>query len=953
MSVMPRLKCHKKCFLGSKTDFFQFFAFAGIATSALFRPLCNPLSRNLFIAYAFLLIFLMLNPLVVFSSVNIEPPNSATESSNEKSVFPSHSHKSKQFKNDLKPIKVMVNWNHQFQFAGFYAAIAKGFYKQKGLDVEVLDWRPGYKDFQHLSSGDIDFSVAQNDSLLELANGAPFKLVMANFQYSPLVLLSHKPINNLSELSGAKVMHNGSLQIRTLLQKAYLKTGIFSDVEPSSGSLQDFIEKKVDFYGAFNTNEPFILQRKKVPYSVIDPKIYGVQSYDGLVITRSELVVEQPQLVSNFRDATIQGWSYALDQPEEIVHYIIEHYKTHKTKEDMLNEARAIAQYVQPSPGMIGQIDVNKLETILSDARKYLQSDYQPLSEQVLKNFIFSSETDFLSIKEKAFLKNNPVIYLGNASDWHPFDYIEDGNYKGLAADYLQLMASKLGVEFKPRNNLWSEITNLIQQDQPIVFPAIVKSTFRSQHLYFTDPYVHLPFVLASYRKDGFIKNFGRLMGHTVSVINKSWAHDYFRENYPNIQLLLVDTAKQGLQSVLERKSLVYAGNLGAINYALKHEGLTDFNIVGRAEQSYQLSMAVSKEYPELFSIIQKALSQITPLEREHLYEKWFPITMVNKFDSQQFWQVIALLVSIIIGISLFLAVVLKRQSYINSIYELSLATTIDLKTLKISSVSDSFCELSGYSRKELINKNYLELSKNKIPQEQIQQVQELLASGKTWKGDFPAIRKDGEEYWVALTMTPHKNFFNQVNKVVITRYDITDRKRVEQVSITDELTGLLNRRKFNETLPIEINRAHREKTNLALIMLDIDFFKSVNDEYGHDIGDEVLIEIATSLNSYFHRATDMIFRIGGEEFMVITHFDNLRSLEVHINNLLIYVRSLGIENRQAPLKVVTLSAGAILCYPEHKMSAKELMKNADQLLYKSKNAGRNTFHYSVIKHND
>lgn len=855
---------------------------------------------------------------------------------------------------NLKPVKVMVNWNHQFQFAGFYAAIAKDFYQQKGLDVQVLDWQPGYKDFEHLLKGDIDFGVAQNDVFLELAKGAPLKLVMANFQYSPLILLSHTPLKNLSELSGAKVMHNGSLQISTLLQKAYLRTGVFSEIEASSGNLQDFIDKKVDFYGAYNTNEPFILQRKKIPYSVVDPKVYGVQSYDGLVVTTSKLASEQPQLVTDFRDATIQGWKYALDHPEEIVDYIITHYPTKKTKQDMLNEAEALKEYVAPAPGMIGQINVNKLEAVLSDAKKYLHSEYPPISENFLNTFIFKSELLFLNEKERAFLKNNPAIRLGNARDWPPFYYIKNDVYQGLAADYVRLIEESIGIKFESSNLAWPEVAYLIEQeDHPIVFPAIMNSKSRSQHLYFTDPYIHFPLVLASYNKSGFINDFGKLEGHTVSVINKSWAHEYFIENYPNIDLLLVDTTKQGLESVLDQKSLVYTDTLPAINYALQHEGLTDFNIVGRAEQTYQLSMAVNKDFPELFSIIQKSLSQITPLKREYLYEKWFPIAMVQEYDSRLFWQVIAMLLSIIAVITLVLMILLKRQNYINSIYELSLATTLDIKSLKIIEVSDSFCQLSGYSRNDLIGKYYLELSKNQISDKQIEDVLKILTSGQSWQGEFPAVKKNGDEYWVALTMIPQKNYLNKIQKILITRFDITDRKRLEKASVTDELTGLFNRRQFNETLPREINRAKREKTNLALIMIDIDFFKKVNDEYGHDVGDEVLIEIATSLHSYFHRATDMVFRIGGEEFMVITHFDSVRALEVHINNLLTYVFSLEIENRQAPLKVVTVSAGAILCYPEHQVSEKNLMRKADQLLYKSKKSGRNTFHYSVIKGNE
>lgn len=454
---------------------------------------------------------------------------------------------------------------------------------------------------------------------------------------------------------------------------------------------------------------------------------------------------------------------------------------------------------------------------------------------------------------------------------------------------------------------------------------------------------------MAGYNEKGFIDDFNRLNNFKVSVIESSWAHDYFKSHYPKVELVLVNNIVQGLTSVLTRNSLVYADNLPAINYALTQEGLTDFTIVGRAEQSYQFSIAVSKDYPLLFSAVQKALSQIPLEQRQKIHDKWFPITVINRTDPRQLWRISGGLILIILIISTLLLIVLKRQSYMNAIYELSIATTVNFKTKKIIKSSQTFSELSGYSTKELIGMDYLKLAAEDVTLEQIQFIIKQLAAGKTWQGEFPAIKKNGDPYWVLLTMTPRKNLFNQVTQVLITRQNITDRKRVEQLSITDELTGLYNRRKFNEMLPQELLRAKREKNNLVVIMLDIDFFKQVNDQYGHDKGDEVLVMIAKALQNYFHRASDSIYRIGGEEFVIITQFDCNRALEVYINQLLIHIRALGIENCQSPLKVVTISAGAVLCTPEKQLTAEEMLHHADELLYQAKNNGRNAFYYKVI----
>lgn len=927
-----------------------------------YRFLFDSYSTIFFAAVKYFLVFfigvLLLFSFKAFASdlVNTSQNTQPNSQRNNQPSTLSNSQQSQNLQPDSKkttPVKLMVNWNHQFQFAGFYAAIAKGFYKNHGIELTILDWTPGKSEYQTLLEGNTDFIVAQNSILIDQLNDAPVKLIMSNFQYSPLILLSHRPIKSPSELAGKAIMHNGSLQIKTMINKAFQKTGIYPIEIASSGNLEDFISGKVDFYGAYNSNEPFILDRLGVEYSTVDPKVFGVQSYDGLIVATNAFVDKNPQLTSHFKQATIEGWQYALEHPEEIVDYILANYSTKKTKQDMLNEASALAEYVEPTPGSIGQIDINKLEAVLSDAKKHLNVATNPISIGKLQNLIFSDKSTLFTQQEINFLKANPVIQLANSSDWPPFDFMKHHQHQGVAKDYLKLMTQILDVEFIPTELAWPEVMKLTDSTNPIVFPAIAPSDHRNQKLFFTTPFVTFPMVLTGYNKDGFISDFRRLNDNTVAVIKDSWADDFFKQNFPLVKLHYVNTASEGLESVTEHKAIVYGGNLGAINYAINHEGFSHFNIVGRAEQNYHLSMAVPHKHPILFSIVQKALAQISPNQRQEIYEKWFPVEMVSKYSDNFFWQV-TLSLSALIALLVFVTVLLfKRQNYMNKIFELSLTTTIDAKTHKILKASKSFAQLSGFSLKELEGKDYLSLASPKIPQETIDYVMGQLTHGHSWKGEFPAIKKTGEEYWVEVSYTPQTNWLGKVSKIIATRYDISDRKRIEEMSITDELTGLHNRRKFNQTLPVEVNRAKRERRNLGLIMLDIDFFKRVNDEYGHDVGDEVLIEISTSLNSYFHRSNDFIFRIGGEEFCVITQFDSIRALEVHLQNLLIFIRSLSIENKQAPLKVVTMSAGAVLCFPQHNLPAGKLLKMADQLLYESKRNGRNTLTLKVVGQTD
>lgn len=166
----------------------------------------------------------------------------------------------------LTPISVQLNWNNQFQFAGFYAALKQGYYRDAGLDVEIKSWKPGISALKEVVSERTDFGVGHSSIIADYAKGAPIKLVMSSFQFSPLILLSHEPITDLAQLSGKTVMNFGNLQIKALIEKASTLADQPIIEIPSSGNLQDFIDHKVDFYGAYRTNEPYRLKKSNTPF---------------------------------------------------------------------------------------------------------------------------------------------------------------------------------------------------------------------------------------------------------------------------------------------------------------------------------------------------------------------------------------------------------------------------------------------------------------------------------------------------------------------------------------------------------------------------------------------------------------------------------------------------------------------------------------------------------------
>ncbi len=171
----------------------------------------------------------------------------------------------------------------------------------------------------------------------------------------------------------------------------------------------------------------------------------------------------------------------------------------------------------------------------------------------------------------------------------------------------------------------------------------------------------------------------------------------------------------------------------------------------------------------------------------------------------------------------------------------------------------------------------------------------------------------------------------------------ITARFQTEALARIDSLTGIPNRREFNERLNKEYGRAYRNKIQLALIILDIDHFKGINDNLGHLAGDAILNQVARLITESVHRPADSVARIGGEEFAVIlpeTHIEGTMQVAEDIRKK---IQNSCIHHPASSCgDYVTISAGVYSNIPNDRLRAEILMDRADQALYKAKHAGRN-----------
>ncbi len=281
-------------------------------------------------------------------------------------------------------------------------------------------------------------------------------------------------------------------------------------------------------------------------------------------------------------------------------------------------------------------------------------------------------------------------------------------------------------------------------------------------------------------------------------------------------------------------------------------------------------------------------------------------------------------------------------QMYARTVDKYVITATTDLEGI-ITSVSEAFCKISGFSEAELLGNNHNMVRHPDMPDSLHQEMWHKIQAGYPWQGELKNLNKDGGFYWVDVVIEPLQDDLGKVTGYMAVRQDITDKKHVENLTITDELTGAYNRRYYNRILPVEIARAKRDGQYLAFLMVDADHFKKYNDTYGHQAGDSVLVSIVDAMQGCFKRAGDYTFRLGGEEFAVLFRVEDGAHAAIVAERSRKAMYDLDIEHSgNAPHHRVTLSMGLMVLEPDVIYVKEEIYKYADEALYRAKQNGRN-----------
>ncbi len=538
----------------------------------------------------------------------------------------------------LEKVSLQLAWKHQFEFAGFYTAIEKGFYRDKGLEVDLREYQRGLDIRDEVLSGRATYGIANGSVIGWRLKGQPVVLLSNYFKKAPLVVLGQPGIRTLDDLKDKRLMAADTDLQSPLLQSALhevdLASGKNLTIVPHTFDTGPFIRGEVDAMTAFLSNQPFDLEQKGVPFQIIELTGYMPGLGDDYLFTTAAETSAHPERTRAFIDASNAGWRYALDHPDEIIDLILKHYSQRKSWEALRYEAEKTRQLMLPRLLPVGSLLPQRIELAASSL---LDAGYQG-DRRNLQGFLFehdrieakpadASVPVALTPEERQWLREHPTFSVA-AFPIDPFSIVDGDNITGYMPELIGAIAAQVGIEPRFVSRTLQETMEQLQQGTIDATTTVIQTPERDAFLAFSEegyPVILGVFARAE-RTD--LSDFQSLKGQTLASYPGYGLNSLFRQYLPDNPIVLAGDLEGMLRLVAEGKADVAVQELHSGQYALRkyliggvaHKGEV---MIGDRPTMQAGYYAVRKDLPLLKSILDKSYQALPAAEKQRIWNRW------------------------------------------------------------------------------------------------------------------------------------------------------------------------------------------------------------------------------------------------------------------------------------------------------------------------------------------
>ncbi len=795
---------------------------------------------------------------------------------------------------DIEEINLQLRWKHQFQFAGFYIAKERGFYKEAGLDVKINEYRHPINVVDEVISGRANYGIGRSSLLIDRNKGKPIVALGAIYQNSPSVLITTDPeIKSLQDFRGKKIMIvDDPVQSDAISSMLYFNGLSRNDfiLQKHSFNYKDLINRKTDAMACYLSNEPYYLKKSNTPYIVFNPKNYGFSLYADILFTSENEINNHYERVKAFSTASHKGWLWAFDNIEATAKMIYEKYNTqNKSLESLIYEGNMLKDLALVKDTSFGHISKKRFKDIANNYHLGGLLD----KEYTLDGFIDPLALHKKEVKIGVLAKRGDEATLKR---WNPL------------AEYLSETLEAFHFTIVPLD--FSELSESVAQNRVDFFITNTMYYVQLEHNYGASRIATL--LNSENPKEHQLKEFGGVIFTKKDNRDINSIEDIRGKSFAAVNERSFGGWIIGYEELVKNKidrddvELEFLNTHDAVVLAVLN-GTVDAGTV-RTDTLEKMAAEGKIDLSDIKVINKKSYEKFPYLISTALYPEW-PFSKLKETSDRLANRVLSILVEIPSGSDVAKAI--KAGGW-----------TVPLDYTPVHVMLKKL-RVAPYDTYKL---NLIDVMKQYAWVLYITSLLFILLVVR-----LIYIRK----------VNMHLNSYNRdLNKEVENRTKQLQEanEELKVLAHTDPLTGISNRGYFMHLGKKYFDIAMRNKTPLLLMSLDLDYFKNINDTYGHQAGDKVLIEFTKTITKLL-RDSDIFGRVGGEEFSIVLQNTTLDGAKIFAERVRRSIEEMQVEVNNKKIGI-TVSIGFAKLSDEVKID--DLLQKSDIALYKAKNSGRN-----------